>query len=49
MDTVVPAETGTVTTGRMPLLDVVPAPGAHQEVLGIAGAFKDAWYRRGDR
>jgi Cu+-exporting ATPase len=41
--TIVLDKTGTVTTGRMTLLDVVPAAGqSRQEVLRIAGALEDA-------
>jgi Cu+-exporting ATPase len=43
VDTVVLDKTGTVTTGRMTLLDVVPAPGADAaEVLRVAGALEAA-------
>jgi P-type Cu+ transporter len=43
VDTVVLDKTGTVTTGRMTLLDVVPAPGEDaDEVLRLAGALEDA-------
>ncbi|MCF6508815.1 copper-translocating P-type ATPase [Blastococcus sp. MG754426] len=43
VDTVVLDKTGTVTTGRMTLLDVVPAPGEQaEEVLRLAGALEDA-------
>jgi Cu+-exporting ATPase len=43
VDTVVLDKTGTVTTGRMTLLDVVPAPGEDREqVLRLAGALEDA-------
>jgi Cu+-exporting ATPase len=43
VDTVVLDKTGTVTTGRMTLLDVVPAPGEDREqVLRVAGALEDA-------
>jgi len=43
IDTVVLDKTGTVTTGRMTLLDVVPADGEDQEqVLRLAGALEDA-------
>ena len=43
VDTVVLDKTGTVTTGRMTLLDVVPGTGEDpQEVLRLAGALEDA-------
>jgi Cu+-exporting ATPase len=43
VDTVVLDKTGTVTTGRMTLLDVVPAPGEDAaEVLRLAGALESA-------
>ncbi len=43
IDTVVLDKTGTVTTGRMTLLDVVTAPGEHpEEALRLAGALEDA-------
>jgi Cu+-exporting ATPase len=43
IDTVVLDKTGTVTTGRMALVDVVPAPGvARGELLLLAGALEDA-------
>ncbi len=43
VDTVVLDKTGTVTTGRMTLLDVVVAPGVDREqVLRLAGALEDA-------
>ncbi|MGR6963996.1 heavy metal translocating P-type ATPase [Geodermatophilus sp. URMC 61] len=43
VDTVVLDKTGTVTTGRMTLLDVVAAPGEdRQQVLRLAGALEDA-------
>ncbi len=43
VDTVVLDKTGTVTTGRMALIDVVAAPGAEAaELLRIAGAVEDA-------
>ncbi|SNR88212.1 Cu+-exporting ATPase [Geodermatophilus saharensis] len=43
VDTVVLDKTGTVTTGRMALLDVVAAPGEDREqVLRLAGALEDA-------
>jgi P-type Cu+ transporter len=43
VDTIVLDKTGTVTTGRMALVAVVPAPGeARSEVLRIAGALEDA-------
>ncbi len=43
VDTVVLDKTGTVTTGRMTLLDVVPAAGEDPEqVLRLAGALEDA-------
>jgi Cu+-exporting ATPase len=42
-DTIVLDKTGTVTTGRMTLVDVVPAAGEDRaEVLRIAGALEDA-------
>jgi Cu+-exporting ATPase len=42
-DTIVLDKTGTVTTGRMSLVDVVPAAGEDRtEVLRIAGALEDA-------
>ncbi|RBY78900.1 heavy metal translocating P-type ATPase [Geodermatophilus sp. TF02-6] len=41
VDTVVLDKTGTVTTGRMTLLDVVPAPGEDADrVLALAGALE---------
>jgi Cu+-exporting ATPase len=43
VDTVVLDKTGTVTTGRMTLLDVIPADGEyHDEVLRLAGALEAA-------
>jgi P-type Cu+ transporter len=43
IDTVVLDKTGTVTTGRMSLMDVVPAPGQDAgELLRLAGAVEDA-------
>ena len=43
VDTVVLDKTGTVTTGRMTLVDVVPADGEHRDdVLRLAGALEDA-------
>lgn len=43
VDTVVLDKTGTVTTGRMSLTEVVPADGEDaQEVLRLAGALEDA-------
>ncbi|RJK98302.1 heavy metal translocating P-type ATPase [Vallicoccus soli] len=43
VDTVVLDKTGTVTTGRMALLDVVPAAGEdREEVLRVAGALEAA-------
>ncbi|SFT58204.1 Cu+-exporting ATPase [Geodermatophilus amargosae] len=43
VDTVVLDKTGTVTTGRMTLLDVVAAPGEDRvQVLLLAGALEDA-------
>jgi len=43
VDTIVLDKTGTVTTGRMSLVDVVPAAGEERaEVLRIAGALEDA-------
>src|SRR5687767_3091744 len=43
VDTVVLDKTGTVTTGRMTLLDVVPAAGEDAaEVLRLAGALEAA-------
>ncbi len=43
VDTVVLDKTGTVTSGRMSLVGVVPAPGeAEDEVLRLAGALEDA-------
>ena len=43
IDTIVLDKTGTVTTGRMRLLDVFAAPGvAADEVLRLAGAAEDA-------
>jgi Cu+-exporting ATPase len=43
VDTVVLDKTGTVTTGRMSLVDVVPADGeSADELLRLAGALEDA-------
>ncbi|MGY1837609.1 heavy metal translocating P-type ATPase [Blastococcus sp. SYSU DS0510] len=43
VDTVVLDKTGTVTTGRMTLLDVIPADGEDaDQVLRLAGALEDA-------
>src|SRR6266566_9764962 len=43
VDTIVLDKTGTVTTGRMSLADVVPAPGEDTlELLRLAGALEDA-------
>ncbi len=43
VDTIVLDKTGTVTTGLMRLVDVVPAPGTHEtELLLLAGALEDA-------
>ena len=43
VDTVVLDKTGTVTTGRMSLLDVTAAPGEHpDEVVRFAGSLEDA-------
>ncbi len=43
VDTVVLDKTGTVTTGRMALVDVVTTAGtAHDELLRVAGALEDA-------
>ncbi len=43
VDTVVLDKTGTVTTGRMTLLDVVPAAGEDpDQILRLAGALEDA-------
>ena len=43
VDTIVLDKTGTVTTGRMTLVQVVPAPGQDPgEVLRLAGALEDA-------
>jgi P-type Cu+ transporter len=43
VDTIVLDKTGTVTTGRMTLLDVVAAPGEDREqVLRLAGALENA-------
>jgi P-type Cu+ transporter len=43
VDTVVLDKTGTVTTGRMQLVDVVPAPGVGRgDVLRLAGALEAA-------
>jgi Cu+-exporting ATPase len=43
VDTIVLDKTGTVTTGRMHLIDVTPAPGvAVTDVLRLAGAVEDA-------
>ncbi len=43
IDTVLLDKTGTVTTGRMSLVDVVPAAGVgEEELLALAGAVEDA-------
>ncbi len=43
VDTVVLDKTGTVTTGRMSLVDVIPVAGVHaDDVLRLAGALEDA-------
>jgi P-type Cu+ transporter len=43
VDTIVLDKTGTVTTGRMSLVDVVPAAGEHRAtLLSVAGAVEDA-------
>jgi len=43
IDTIVLDKTGTVTTGRMSLADIVPAPGiAVEELLRCAGVVEDA-------
>ncbi|MHA6781737.1 heavy metal translocating P-type ATPase [Pseudonocardia saturnea] len=43
VDTVVLDKTGTVTTGKMTLLDVITAPGQDpEELLRLAGALEDA-------
>ena len=44
VDTIVLDKTGTVTTGRMQLVDVVPADGHRRasELLRLAGALEDA-------
>ncbi|MEN5073644.1 heavy metal translocating P-type ATPase [Isoptericola cucumis] len=43
VDTVVLDKTGTVTTGRMTLVDVIPEPGTDRaELLRLAGALEDA-------
>jgi P-type Cu+ transporter len=43
IDTVVLDKTGTITTGRMGLVDVIPAPGQDAgELLRLAGAVEDA-------
>jgi P-type Cu+ transporter len=43
LDTIVLDKTGTITTGRMGLADVVPAPGEDpDELLRLAGAAEDA-------
>ena len=43
VDTVLLDKTGTVTTGRMSLVDVVPAAGVDEEqLLALAGAVEDA-------
>ncbi len=43
IDTVVLDKTGTVTTGQMSLVEVVPAPGEDPElILRLAGALEDA-------
>jgi P-type Cu+ transporter len=42
VDTIVLDKTGTVTTGQMTLIDVIPADGEHRdEVLRLAGALED--------
>jgi Cu+-exporting ATPase len=43
VDTIVLDKTGTVTTGQMSLVEVVPAPGTSvEEVLALVGAVEDA-------
>jgi Cu+-exporting ATPase len=43
VDTIVLDKTGTITTGRMALVDVIPAPGQDRaQVLRLAGAVEDA-------
>ena len=43
VDTIVLDKTGTVTTGRMSLVDVIPAPGFDSdEILGLVGAVEHA-------
>jgi Cu+-exporting ATPase len=42
VDTIVLDKTGTVTTGRMALVDVVTAAASREDVLRIAGALEDA-------
>ena len=43
VDTIVLDKTGTVTTGRMSLVDVIPAPGFDaDEILGLVGAVEHA-------
>ena len=43
VDTIILDKTGTVTTGRMQLVDVVPAPGTTAEtLLRLAGSVEDA-------
>jgi P-type Cu+ transporter len=43
IDTVVLDKTGTITTGRMSLVDVIPAPGQDAgQLLRLAGAVEDA-------
>jgi len=43
VDTIVLDKTGTVTTGRMTLVSVIPAPGfSEDEILALAGAVEDA-------
>ena len=43
VDTIVLDKTGTVTTGRMSLVDAIPAESQdREELLGIAGALEDA-------
>ncbi len=43
VDTIVLDKTGTVTTGRMTLIDVIPVPGTERaDLLRLAGAIEDA-------
>ena len=42
VDTIVLDKTGTVTTGRMALVDVATEGASHEDVLRIAGALEDA-------